>query len=98
VPYARNLRKNLNFLPGALEQETWSRRTDAWGESKIFDTGVGRNWAIGGGGIYFLSKPATGAEPYSLTLFSTARRTRTIHSAARNVPDAADKRDHDPTR
>ena len=66
--------KILYFTRGGAFQGVWSLNTELLFESKIFDNGVGRNWAVGGGSIYFISNPTTDVEAYRLTRFDTAAR------------------------
>ena len=56
----------LYFTRSGPVQGLWGLKLEGMTESKLFDTGVGRNWAVGGRYIYHLSNPATDSEPYSL--------------------------------
>ena len=49
-------------------------------EKRIIDAPVGRNWAVGERGIYYVLSPAADGEPYMLYFFdtSTGRTSRPV--------------------
>ena len=65
---------SLFFTKGTPEPGLWAMKSEGGGESKLFDTGVGRNWTVGSSGIYLISSPTTDSEAYTLAKFDTANR------------------------
>jgi Tol biopolymer transport system component/serine/threonine protein kinase len=71
--------KTLFYTRGRPQPGLWSIDMATGSESKVIDMNLGRNWAVGEKGIYFLRLPPGDTEPYSLEFFDFAtRQARTL--------------------
>jgi hypothetical protein len=59
-------------------------------EKKIINAPVGRNWAVGVKGIYYVLSPSVDGEPYSLFFYEAATgslsRPVPLHGSVRTLP------------
>jgi Tol biopolymer transport system component len=63
--------KTLFFTKGGTDVGLWSIGVDGGEEKKIVDAPVGRNWAVGERGIYYVLAPSADSEPYALYFYDT---------------------------
>jgi eukaryotic-like serine/threonine-protein kinase len=71
--------KTLYFTRGRPSPSLWAVDLASGQETQVLDLNVGRNWAVGERGIYFLKLPANEPEPYSLEFFDlTTLQIRTL--------------------
>jgi serine/threonine protein kinase/Tol biopolymer transport system component len=82
--------RTLYFTKGGSDVGLWSRNVGGGDEKKIINAPVGRNWAVGEKGIYYVLSPSVDGEPYLLFFYDaatgSASRPVPLHGSVRTLP------------